>query len=479
MRLHLPAAGMVDKAAPGRILEGMRDPEAGAGGGAASEGHAVAAQAAATRSGRPRVVVVGGGFGGLAAARALRAAPLDVTLVDRRNHHLFQPLLYQVASAALNTSDIATPIRKILRRQDNAFVLLDQVTRVDLAGDALELADTGRLPYDFLLLAAGATDAYFGHPEWVAYAPSLKSLDEAIAIRNRVLFAFEAAEREEDPEQRRGWLTFVVVGGGPTGVELAGSLAEIAFHTLARDFRRIDPRDARVILVEGGPRILPAFSERSSASAVRQLEALGVAVRTGAMVTAMNAESVTVAGERIAAHTKVWAAGVEASPLTRDLGVPIDRAGRIRVAPDLSIPGHPNAFAIGDIAAVEQDGKPVPGVAPAAMQQGRHAAANVARLVAGQATQPFRYVDKGSLATIGRRAAVAEVFGLELSGLLAWLAWLGIHIFFLIGFRNRIIVLFEWAWAYVTFQRGARLITGGPADQTSMSETPIARSMIN
>ncbi|HZR79755.1 MAG TPA: NAD(P)/FAD-dependent oxidoreductase [Candidatus Binatia bacterium] len=428
---------------------------------------------------RPRVLIVGGGFGGLAAVRALRRRPVDVTIVDRRNYHLFQPLLYQVASAVLNPSDIASPIRTILRRQANASVLLDEVVSVDVAGRAVVLADTGRCGYDFLILAAGATDNYFGHPEWEAHAPSLKSIDEAVAIRNRVLFAFEAAEREGDPVRRRAWLTFVVVGGGPTGVELAGALAEIAFHTMPRDFRRLDPRQAQVILVEGGERVLAAYSPKSSESAARQLAKLGVVVRTRALVTAMDAESVTIGSERIVARTKLWAAGVRASPLARSLGVALDRGGRVRVAPDLSLPGHPEVFVVGDLCAIECDGKPVPGVAPAAMQQGRHAAENVLRLVAQKPTEPFRYVDKGSLATIGRKAAVAEVFGLRLSGLTAWFAWLAIHIFFLIGFRNRLLVLIEWAWAYVTFQRGARLITGGPPDQTSMSETPMARSMMS
>jgi NADH dehydrogenase len=448
---------------------------------------------AAATSGVPRVVIVGGGFAGLSAARALRGAALEVTLVDRRNHHLFQPLLYQVASAVLNTSDIASPIRKILRRQKNVTVLLGEVERVELDRRRVVLVDGG-LSYDFLILAAGATDSYFAHPEWKVEAPGLKSLDQAVEIRNRVLFAFEAAERETDPERRRAWLTFVVIGGGPTGVELAGALAEIAFHSLVRDFRSIDSRQAKVVLLEGGERILPAFSPESAASAVRQLERLGVEVRSGALVTAIDPLGVTLGGERIASRTKLWAAGVRAVDLTRSLGVALDRGGRVVVAPDLSLPGHPEAFAVGDLCAVQQDGKLVPGVAPAAMQAGRHAARSVLRLTRGEATRPFHYVDKGSLATIGRRAAVAEIGRFRLSGVLAWFAWLTIHLFFLIGYRNRVLVLFEWAWAYVTKQRGARLITthpatvveageaepiGGVSSQTSRSETPIARSMIS
>jgi NADH:quinone reductase (non-electrogenic) len=432
---------------------------------------------------RPRVVVVGGGFGGLTAVRGLAGADVDVTLVDRRNHHLFQPLLYQVASAALNPSDIASPIRTILRSQRNATVLLGEVTSVDLAARSVVLADGDPLAYDFLILAAGARDSYFGHPEWEQHAPGLKSLEQAEEIRNRVLFAFEAAEREPDPVRRAAWLTFVVVGGGPTGVELAGALAEIAFHTLCRDFRRIDLREAEVILLEGGDRVLPSFSVRSSASARRQLERLGVRVRAGSIVTAMDAEAVWLGAERIAARTKIWAAGVQASSLTGSLGVPIDRSGRIHVAPDLSLPGNPEAFAIGDLCATTADGKPVPGVAPAATQEGRCAAANVRRLIDGRPTEPFRYVDKGSLATIGRRAAVAEMLGLHLSGFVAWLAWLGIHVLFLIGFRNRILVMFEWAWAYLTYQRAGRIILRPPPGrepgQTSSSATPIARSMMS
>ena len=407
----------------------------------------------------PQIVIVGAGFGGLRAAQRLRHAKARVTVLDRRNHHLFQPLLYQVATAGLNPSDIAAPIRRILRRQANTTVLLAEVTGIDLAARQVKLAE-GELAYDFLILAAGATDNYFGHDAWAPHAPGLKSLDDAVEIRTRVLLAFEAAERAADESERAHWLTFVVIGGGPTGVELAGALSEIARHTLARDFRRFDPRQARVLLLEGGPRILASYSEASSASAQRQLERLGVTVRTGALVADIDGTGVRVGAEHIAARTVLWAAGVRAVPLARTLDVPLDRAGRVLVERDLSVPGHPSAFVIGDLCSFTQsDGKPVPGVAPAAMQEGDHAAENVLRLLEGKQTEAFVYRDKGSLATIGRAAAVAEIGWFRLSGLLAWLAWLGIHIFFLIGFRNRALVLFEWSWAYVTYQRGARLIT--------------------
>jgi len=406
----------------------------------------------------PHVVIIGAGFAGLRAAQRLRRAQARVTVLDRRNHHLFQPLLYQVASAGLNPSDIAVPIRRILRRQQNTTVLLAEVTGIDLAARRIALVDHV-IGYDFLILAAGATDHYFGHDEWAAHAPGLKSIDDAVEIRNRVLLAFEAAECETDDDRRDDWLTFVVIGGGPTGVELAGALSEIARYTLARDFRRFDPRQARVLLLEGGPRVLPAYGEKSSASAQRQLERLGVEVLTKTMVSAIDAEGVTTSGGRIAARTVLWAAGVRASPLAAALGVPLDRAGRVVVEQDLSLPGHPEAFVVGDLCSFVQDGKQVPGVAPAAMQEGDHAARNVLRQIAGEQNEPFDYWDKGSLATIGRASAVAEIGWLRLSGLLAWLAWLMIHLVFLIGFRNRAIVLFEWGWAYVTNQRGARLIT--------------------
>jgi len=405
-------------------------------------------------------VILGGGFAGLNAARALRREPVEVVLIDRRNHHLFQPLLYQVATAALNPSDIAQPIRKILRTQRNAGVALAEARAIDPARKVVTLAD-GELPFDFLIVATGATHSYFGHPEWERHAPGLKTLEDALAIRRRVLLAYEAAERETDEARQSAWLTFVVVGGGPTGVELAGALAEIARQGLRDDFRRIDPRRARVILIEAGPRILPGFPERLSHSAVAQLARLGAEVLTGSAVTSIDPEGVTLGERRVAARTVLWAAGVAASPIARSLGVSLDRTGRVPVAPDLSLPGSPNIFVVGDLAALQQDGRPVPGVAPAAIQEGSHAARNIARILRGKPTLPFRYHDKGSLATIGRASAVADFGRLRLSGPIAWLAWLLVHIFFLIGFRNRLRVLFEWVWAYWTYDRGARLITGG------------------
>lgn len=407
--------------------------------------------------GLPQVVILGGGFSGLAAAKALRGAPASVLLLDRRNHHLFQPLLYQVATAGLSPAEIAEPIRRILRRQKNATVLLGEVTAIDPERRLVLLAD-GAVPYDHLIVATGVTHSYFGHEAWAPFAPGLKTLDEALEIRRRALLAFERAESEADAEKRRRWLTFVVIGGGPTGVEMAGAFAEIARNTLARDFRRIDPRTARVILVEAGPRILPAYPRDLSDDAARQLEALGVQVWTEAAVTGIGPEEVELGKDRLAAGTVVWAAGVQASPLARSLGAPLDRAGRVRVAPDLTVPGRPEIQVIGDLAALDHDGRPVPGVAPAAMQMGRHAAANVERALRGEPFLAFRYRDKGSLATIGRSRAVAVIAGLKLRGFVAWMAWLLIHIFFLIGFRNRFVVLFTWAWAYVTHQRSARLI---------------------
>jgi NADH dehydrogenase len=424
-----------------------------------------------TVAGQPHVVILGGGFGGLSAGRALRRAPVRVTLVDQRNHHVFQPLLYQVAMAALSAPDIAAPIRRIFWRQRNVTVLMAEATSVDLAGKRVRLAD-GELAYDFLILATGAAHSYFGHDAWAAHAPGLKSLEDALDIRRRVLLAFEAAEREEDPERQRRWLTFVVVGAGATGVELAGTLAEVARHTLAREFRRIDPRTARVLLLEGSDRVLPPYPADLSAKAAAQLEGLGVEVRTRAMVTSLDADGVGLGAERIPAATVLWAAGLAASPLGRSLGAPLDRAGRVKVAPELTLPGRDDVFVIGDLAALEQDGKPVPGVAPAAMQMGRHAATNVARVIEGRPLAPFRYVDKGSLATIGRRAGVADFGSLRLSGFLAWFAWLAIHIFFLIGFRNRFVVMFEWAWAYFTYQRSARLILGLRETQPRHAEGP-------
>jgi NADH dehydrogenase len=409
-------------------------------------------------------VILGAGFAGLAAAQEAARARLRVTVVDRRNHHVFQPLLYQVATAALSAPDVAAPIRRILRRHRETSVVLDEAVSLDLDGRRALLAGGGAVGYDYLIVATGATHSYFGHDEWAPHAPGLKTLEDALEIRRRLLLAFEKAEQEADADRRRAYMTFVVVGGGPTGVELAGALAEIARHTLRGDFRRIDPASARVVLLEAADRVLPPYPAELSESARRQLEGLGVEVRTGALVTAVDEAGVALSEERIDARTVLWAAGVAASPLGRALGAPVDRAGRVQVTPELSVPGHPEVFVAGDLAAFAQEGRPVPGVAPAAMQMGRHAARNVARLARGESSRPFRYVDKGSLATIGRRAAVADLGRVRLSGLPAWLAWLGIHIFFLIGFRNRFVVMFEWAWAYVTYQRSARIILEPPGN---------------
>ncbi len=408
----------------------------------------------------PEVVIVGAGFGGLAAARALKHAPVSVTIVDRRNHHLFQPLLYQVATAALNPSDIAMPVRTIFRRQRNVRVLLGDVVAVDPTRKYVQLRE-GELSYDYLVLATGATHSYFGHDAWAADAPGLKTIEDALDIRRRVFLAYEAAERESDPAAQAPWLTFVIAGGGPTGVELAGALAEIARHTLDGDFRSVDPRTSRIVLVEGASRVLPTYAPSLSEKARRQLERLGVEIHTSARVTGIDAHGVDVGPMRIPARTVIWAAGVQASPIGRSLGVPLDRAGRVQVTPTLTIPGHDDVFVIGDLAAFTQDGSVVPGVSPAAIQEGRHAAENIARAVRGEPMAPFRYFDKGSFAVIGRGAAVGQFFTrLRVSGLVAWLAWLFIHIFYLIGFRNRVAVLLGWAYSYVTFQRAARLITG-------------------
>ena len=409
---------------------------------------------------QPHVVVVGGGFGGLYAARALAGRPVRVTLLDRRNHHLFQPLLYQVATAALNASDIAAPLRSVLRRARNVTVLLAEVQQIDLAARRLTL-DRGEIGYDALILAAGAGHSYFGHEDWKVFAPGLKSLEDALEIRRRVLLAYECAERETDAAEQRALLTFVVVGGGPTGVELAGALAEISRQTIARDFRVIDPTKAHILLLEGGPRVLASFPEALSRRAQKALERIGAEVRTGAVVTRMTGDAVWLGGEQIRTRTVLWAAGVAASPLARSLGIPLDRSGRVAVEPDLSLPDHPEVFVIGDLSICRgPSGAPLPGLAPVAIQQGRRAADNVLRRLTSRPTRPFRYWDRGTMATIGRAAAVAVIGPIQLSGLVAWLAWLFVHIMFLIGFRNRFLVLFEWAWAYVTWQRGARLITG-------------------
>jgi NADH dehydrogenase len=410
---------------------------------------------------RPHVVIIGGGFAGLNAAKALNDLPVSVTLVDQHNHHVFQPLLYQVATASLSPIDIAAPIRAILRRQKNLRVILAEVTGVDLSQKIVHL-DGDDLTYDYVILAPGATHSYFGRDEWRANAPGLKSLDDAVAMRNRILVAFEAAERAHSEEERRRDLTFVIVGGGPTGVELAGAIAEIANHSVARDFDTIDPTQSRIIIVEGGPRVLAAFPEKLSKRAKRDLERLGVEVREGMMVTGVDDVGVDLAdGERIDARTILWAAGVQGSPLGKQLGVETDRAGRVHVQAELSIPGYPNAFVAGDLAALSgPDGKQYPGVAQVAMQQGRAAARNIARLVEGTSTEPFRYKDLGNMATIGRNRAVADIRGLKLSGLIAWAAWVFIHIMNLIGFRNRFVVLWHWVWGYFTFHRRVRLITG-------------------
>jgi NADH dehydrogenase len=411
---------------------------------------------------RAQVVIVGGGFGGLQAAKALADAPVHVTLVDRRNHHLFQPLLYQVATAALSPADIAQPIRSVLRGQPNVEVILAGVDAIDVTAKEVVLdEDAGRLPYDYLILAAGANHAYFGHDEWAPNAPGLKTLEDALDIRRRILTSFEEAEREPDPARRKALMTFVVVGGGPTGVEMAGAIAEIARYSLARDFRHIDTRDAKVILIEAGTQLLAAFPDRLSRHALRVLERLGVEVRFGKPVTAIAADAVTVGDEIIPANTIVWAAGVQASPLARSLGVELDRAGRVLINPDLSVPGHPEIFVIGDMASLKDArGRPLPGVAQVAMQQGAWAAANIVRAIEGKPARAFRYRDLGNMATIGRNSAVADIRGLRLTGFVAWLAWAVVHILNLIGFRNRVLVALQWLWDYLTFQRGARLITG-------------------
>jgi NADH dehydrogenase len=409
----------------------------------------------------PQVVIVGGGFGGLEAAKALGGAPARVTLVDRRNHHLFQPLLYQVATAVLSPADIAQPIRAVLRDRANVEVVLGDVTSVDADGKQVVLADGSRLPYDYLVLAAGASHAYFGHDEWEPYAPGLKSLEEATDIRRRLLVSFEAAERERDPEKRKALMTFVVVGGGPTGVEMAGAIAEIARYSLAKDFRHIDTRDARVILLEAVDRLLLAFPAQLSRYALWDLQRLGVDVRFNTPVTDIGPGVVTAGGTEIKAATIIWAAGVKSSPVGATLGVETDRAGRVIVQPDLSIPGHPEVFVIGDMSSLMgPNGRPYPGVAQVAKQEGAWAAKNIRRAMAGKKMEPFQYIDLGNMATIGRNAAVADIRGVNLTGFFAWLVWALVHVFNLIGFRNRLVVGLQWLWGYLTFQRGARLITG-------------------
>jgi NADH:ubiquinone reductase (H+-translocating) len=418
-----------------------------------------------------RIVILGGGFGGVAAARRLAGATAQITLVDRRNHHLFQPLLYQVATASLAAPSIAAPLRQMLRSQRNLTVLLDEVVGIDLAARRVHCAH-GSLDYDFLVVATGATHAYFGHDDWERFAPGLKTLDDAFLIRRRILLAFEHAERETDAAHRQAWLNFVVVGGGATGVELAGTLIELARHTLSREFRRSDPRRASVRLIEAGTRLLPAFDPELSAKARQQLERLGVEVHTGVAVTGIDADGVKLGERRLSARTVLWAAGVAASPVGRLLGTALDRAGRVRVLPDLSLPGHPEVFVIGDLAAIDQaDGQPVPGVAPAAKQMGRHVGSTLhMRLRGSDERPPFIYRDAGSLATIGRMAAVAQWGKLKLSGFPAWSVWLLAHIYFLIGFRNRLVVMLDWAWAYWTHQRHARIVSGNDTPDDSAAD---------
>jgi NADH dehydrogenase len=440
----------------------------------------------------PHVVIIGGGFGGLEAARGLARRPVRVTLLDRHNYHLFQPLLYQVATASLSPGDIASPIRWVLRHQKNVRVLLADVQAIEPAAQRVTIDGGDVLAFDYLIVSAGASHSYFGHPEWAERAPGLKTLDDALEMRRRVLGAFEAAEREQDPERQRRLLTFVIVGAGPTGVELSGALAEIARHSLAQDFRTIHPESARIVLVEGTPYVLPPFPDPLRDAARRSLERLGVEVRTGAVVTDVDEDGVTIsvdppspscrsrtaakaeagaATERISAQTVLWAAGVAASPLAKSLGVPLDRAGRVTAEATLAVPGYPTTFVVGDMCAFVQDGKPLPGVAQVAMQQGAHAARNILRAIARRPLVPFRYKDYGTMATIGRGAAVGEIFGLKVSGFSAWLFWIFLHIFWLIGFRNRILVMTEWAFAFLTFQRRVRLITG----ESAASGRPPAR----
>ena len=420
----------------------------------------------------PQIVIIGAGFGGLNAALRLAHFPVRITLIDRRNHHTFQPLLYQVATAGLSPGEIAAPIRWIVRGRRNIEVLLGEVQGFDVERRVVKLPDH-ELPYDYLIVAAGTSHAYFGHDEWEPLAPGLKTIEDALEIRRRVLLAFELAERQAASGQGQVQLNFVIVGGGPTGVELAGTLSEIARRALADEFRSIDPKRTRIILLEGGPRILPTYPEDLSRSAEEQLRGLGVEVHTSTMVTDVEPAAVRMGETRLSAAVIVWAAGVAASPLGKKLGAPTDRAGRVLVNPDLSIPGHPKVFVIGDLAALKDErGQMVPGVAPAAIQQGKATARNIARDLEGKPRQNFHYVNKGSLATIGRAAAIAQFGKIHISGFIAWLSWLFVHIFFLIGFRNRLIVLIQWAWSYFTYERGARLITG---DQTLPSWIELQR----
>jgi NADH:ubiquinone reductase (H+-translocating) len=419
----------------------------------------------------PHVVIIGGGFAGLWCTRALASAPVRITLVDRANHHLFQPLLYQVATAGLSAPDIAAPLRHILRRQRNVQVLMAEVTGIEVDAKSVQLGGpvaAQTLQYDQLLVASGATHAYFGHQEWAAHAPGLKTLDDALAIRRRLLLAFERAEAATSDDERRAWLNFAIVGGGPTGVELAGTLAEIAHHTLRQEFRRFDPRQASVRLIEAGPALLASFPPALRQRTKSQLESLGVEVSVGTPVTDITDQGYRLGERFVPCRTVLWAAGVAASPLGAMLGGPLDRVGRVQVNPDLTLPGHPEVFVAGDLAATSlPDGRPVPGIAPAAKQMGTHVARSMRAHLEGRSAQPFEYTDYGNLATIGRMAAVVDLRGFQLSGLLAWWFWLGAHIFFLIGFRNRVSVLVDWALAYWTYQRGARIVLGEDTPSSS------------
>ena len=409
---------------------------------------------------RHRVVIVGGGFAGLYAARSLKRADVDLTLIDRRNFHVFQPLLYQVATGALSPGEIAAPLRYVLQKQLNTRVVLGEVVDVDKTAHEVILANKTRIGYDTLIVATGSTHTYFGHPEWAKLAPGLKSIEDATEIRTKVLSAFEYAEQEPDPMKRKAWLTFVVVGGGPTGVELAGALGEISRDTLRGDFRRIDPAEANIFLLEGSPHILQAYSEKLARAAEKALIELGVRTIAGCRVTGIDEDGVSMGAARIAAKTVIWAAGVQASPLGKLLGGPLDAAGRVLVKPDLTLPGHPEIFLIGDLAHIEQDGALVPGVAPAAIQQGKYAADAIRHRLRGRAVEPFRYWNKGNLATIGRNRAVADFGKFEISGYVAWLLWLFIHLMYIVIFENRLVIAIKWAIDYFTHNRGARLITG-------------------